>query len=97
LRTQRRLLRAIVSLFGLLTLVGAVPALLVGIVGWPLPPAACRPWTRCGPLTRCLDEHQVNGQDAQHFSSLPEPLPRSPYATALPPTGKPLRYTSTFA
>ena len=37
MRTPRRLLRALVSLYGLGALVGGVPALLVGIVGWPLP------------------------------------------------------------
>ncbi|HVM03351.1 MAG TPA: hypothetical protein VM263_11835, partial [Acidimicrobiales bacterium] len=35
--TTRRLLRAMASLFGLGALVGGVPALLIGVVGWPLP------------------------------------------------------------
>ena len=37
MRTRRRLLRALVSLYGLGAVVGGVPALLVGVVGWPLP------------------------------------------------------------
>ncbi|MFP5375340.1 MAG: hypothetical protein ACLGIO_00965 [Acidimicrobiia bacterium] len=35
--TPRRLLRALGALFGLGALVGALPALLVTLVGWPLP------------------------------------------------------------
>ena len=33
----RRLLRAAASFVGLVALVGGLPALLIGVVGWPLP------------------------------------------------------------